>query len=211
MGVRRNVHGEQFQLLLPLYINEEHFERALPKTRGVLCRLAGVHASEFKPLVAVGVLCRMLNTLVVLIADKGMAACDRTLDGYCMIFHLLLGFAKRYPEILRHAHSSVDRFVRCPESRVKRRLRSLGHFLPLIAISPRITWDAVAGSYLRESFSRSVLWNGRADKALVKVTAPELKEEPDYERLRATMEAQKVSNRLTLFQHVPSPPLISSY
>lgn len=206
-GVRSGVWNEPFQAFLPLYINDDHFDRALPQLRGCIAKLAG--CQTFAPTQVLDVIGSMMNTQAVLVVDKGVRACERVLEGYCLLFHLLLGFCKKYPRLLQEVHARFERFCSNPgTSTAKDQFKSLGNLIPLLAVSSKIGWRDVSEAYLLESFDRQVLWNCRHYPEL-SVVLPEEKardgggEEEDMTedlmRLRKTLDAAKVSTRVMMF------------
>jgi hypothetical protein len=86
--VRKSAWNESFQLWLPIYISEDHFQRALPyikvplppkyprltfqKTMVKLC--PHFRSSIFVPEMALDVISKLMNTMVVLLCDHGVAA-----------------------------------------------------------------------------------------------------------------------------------------
>ena len=107
--------GLPFSLYLPLYITQSHFLKALPRIQTTLLALCTKCPSpycpsaspRFHPHMVLQVLPTILNTMAVLLSDKGVVACDRALDGYCSLHRLFLALCHhfqlwkvrgRYPE-----------------------------------------------------------------------------------------------------------------
>jgi stress response protein SCP2/ubiquitin-protein ligase len=213
-NIRKGVWHDDFQRWLPLYINDEHFERALPYIRNTIAGLAGNSrsgggASHFHPNMVLDVFARMMNTQVVLIADKGLAASENALQAYFAVFHLLLALVKKYPKLMGEVDRRLREFISSPFKRVKKQCPSLGLLLPMLTVSPTYTWRDLAPAYLGESFDRGVLWNCRDFPELAKtqagkggkggMAAQQQQVGMDKERLDKTLTASKVSLRLTMF------------
>jgi hypothetical protein len=64
-GIRRSVWKVPFTNWLPLYINPEHGERAFPLLQQSLATLCQKPAHKFKPEMALEVLPKLMNTMVV--------------------------------------------------------------------------------------------------------------------------------------------------
>ena len=212
-NIRKGVWHDDFQRWLPMYINDEHFERALPYIRNTIAGLAGNSrsgggASHFHPDMVLDVFARMMNTQVVLIADKGLAASENALQAYFAVFHLLLALVKKYPKLMGEVDRRLREFISSPFKRVKKQCPSLGLLLPMLTVSPTYTWRDLAPAYLGELFDRGVLWNCRDFPELAKIQAGKggkggmaahQQVGMDKERLDKTLTASKVSLRLTMF------------
>lgn len=95
--VRTTASNEKFELLLPLYINQEHFERGLPllmHTARTLC--PDMKSYTFKPEMVLSFMPKLLNTMVVLLSGKGISASDRACDGFCSIHRLFIALCDRF-------------------------------------------------------------------------------------------------------------------
>merc|ERR1719158_238772 len=98
-----NSDKELFSLLLPVYLDREHFRRSLPQIQSVLLRLAP-HGWQggFRPSLALHAIPRAINTLTVLLSD-GAAAPERLLTTFSFLHRLLLALAEAYPELEQEA------------------------------------------------------------------------------------------------------------
>ena len=196
-GVRRSVWNEKFRAWLPLYITHDHFQRALPHLQTALLHLSPRH-KRFEPALVLEVLPRIMNTMVVMLADKGVAVSDAAVHGYCQIHRLLIALMDHYPELQREVNARFRNFMRSEENRKKNHCPSLGNFLPLLAVCTCTSWRKFAMVYLKESFCRSVLWTFKKFPDLEK-RMDQPSTGPDLELLGKIFEARKVSLRLTMF------------
>lgn len=96
--------------------------------------------------------------MVVLLCDRGVAASDRLLDGYCQINRLLLALAERYPSLRQTVRQRIARFIRDKQARSKATEPSLGVLVPLLAVASGVRWAELCWPLLEEAFDRSVLW-----------------------------------------------------
>lgn len=141
-------------------------------------------------------LTKMMNTQVVLLCDKGIAASDMALTGYCQLHRLLLAIVSRYPQLRLLLRKRLDTFMYNPDARVKKETPSLGELLAMLSVSDSYSWSHLGKAFILESFDRSVLWACSKDPSLAKV------EVGDASRLDRFLATQKVALRLHLFHSV---------
>jgi ubiquitin-protein ligase/stress response protein SCP2 len=195
IGVRRNVWNEKFNAWLPLYLNDEHFERALPYIKALCVQLSpqGGPGKLFFPSMVLDVLPKLLCTFVVLISDRGLAASERALEGYCQLHRLFLALMDRYPSLTTLVEERLKSFIESEGARHKDQCKSLGELIPLLSVSRRYTWRDLVLPYLQENFARNFLWAANAFPELARTNLPAA------ERLAKTFEGSTISRRLTLF------------
>ena len=204
-GVRRTVWNEKFTHFLPLYLDADHFDAALPLLKRTLLAICGNAPSwrhargTFVPEMALDVLPKLLCTMVVLLSDRGVAASDRLLDGYCLVNRLLLALAEIYPQLRKAVTQRVHRFIKSEDARSKAAEPSLGVLVPLLAISSGTRWSALAWPLLEESFDRGVLWSCRDHPALEKSAGVSGGGCTPEELLLWNWESRRVSFRLLMF------------
>lgn len=216
--VRRTVWGEKFTNFLPIYIDEEHFRRGLGclvkvsreiVMKGFSHQTQGNYRNHHKNMrkcnvwmpqtdaeMVLTLLTKMMNTQVVLLCDKGIAASEAVLLGYCHLHRLLLAVMDTFPELKIVVRKRLADFAQKPETRVKERTPSLGELLAYLSVSDTYGWDQISMPYIKECFDRSVLWACTKDPSLATVVSG------DVSRLDKYLETQKVSLRLTLFHAV---------
>ena len=233
--IRRTVWGEKFTNFLPIYIDEEHFERSVGYIVSVSKEIVqkGLIGKNNKTIninnnknnnnnkyqhnkynnknnnnlinlwnpqtdceMVLTFLTKMMNTQVVLLCDKGIAASEVALMGYCQLHRLLLAFVDKFPELRGVVRRRLENFAQKPECRVKEYTPSLGELLALLSVSDTYGWNHLSMVYLKECFDRSVLWSCTKDISLSKVVSG------DMSRLDKYLETQKVSLRLTLYHAV---------
>lgn len=219
--IRRTVWGEKFTNFLPLYIDEEHYQRGLgylvkvskeiimkgiPNQSQIQRKYKNQHVINSKKQniwmpktdaeMILTFLTKMMNTQVVLLCDKGIAASEVALIGYCQLHRLLIAVMNTFPELKAVVRGRLADFAQRPETRVKEFTPSLGELLAYISVSDTYGWDQISMPYIKECFDRSVLWACTKDPSLATVISG------DVSRLDKYLETQKVSLRLTLFHAV---------
>jgi len=195
-GVRHSVMGEPFEHWLPLYINDEHAQRAMPYFENALSVLCYGRRGEFKPSCALEVLPKLMNTVIVAMMSKEIYASDKTLSGYCVLHRWFIRFVADYPHLLRSINNTVRKFINTPEKRIKRVVPSLGEFLTLLSVADYV-WEDVREAYLSENLDRSVLWIVKAFPQFNTAThtTPEL----EAERITKSFASTRVGKHLLLF------------
>jgi stress response protein SCP2/ubiquitin-protein ligase len=208
--VRKTVWKEEFTNWLPLYITQDHFERAIPYIEKTLLRLSPHWRSQrFVPTMALEVIPKLMNTMIVLISDKGIHASEKAIDGYCQLHRLMIAMIERYPALQRYVNEQIAGFISDESSRHKEVVPSLGDFLPLVSVSNKYNWLSVASAVLTENFDRNVIWVCKQFPELAKIAVEQgsmTKEQwdkaqkvLDTERLNKSYEASHVSQRLIMF------------
>ncbi|KAL4860149.1 Ubiquitin-conjugating enzyme E2 B [Chlorella vulgaris] len=196
--VVRDAQGNAIQGVIPAYITADHFKRALPYLPAVLRQLCPDEASP-SPERWLTVLPTMLNTCAVLLSDQGVAASERALNTYCGLHRLLLALCDHY-QLWEKAERRVQRFLSSEAQQSKSETPSLGHLVPLLAVSRRHNWREVTPVILGESVDRQVLWVCKADRSLV----ARYKQHPgkggvDEKLMDGMFQASVVSYRLHMF------------
>jgi hypothetical protein len=140
---------------------------------------------------------KLMNTMVVLLMDKGIAASERALDGYCMLHRLFLGCVTEWPELQREVYNRLKKFITTESARTKVVVPSLGDLIPLLSVCESIRWPEFAWPYLTESFDRNVIWICKEYPGLANDTQPGQGADPV--RIQKSFEASIVSQRLAMF------------
>lgn len=195
-GVRKTVYKEDFTHWLPLYFSEAHWARSLPHLRRVLLQLLPHRRGGFQPDLVIEVFSKMINTLVVLICDKGIAFSDRAAKAYCLLHRWALRCMEEWPELKLHVDRRIDSFCRGPQHRCKEQEPNLGEFMALMLLSSR-PWSRVAPHVLEEMMDREVLWLCTECPALANVSGPAAP--TDEERVEQSWKAKLVGKRLYAF------------
>lgn len=167
--IRQSVWNEEFTNWIPLYICQDHMNRAFP-----LFSIAIQDMNEtkiFNPKTAVDLLCTLMNSMVVNVMDGTKHASLKALQGYCYFHRLLLHLTLTFKEVRDDIEKRTAAFVAKPEQRTKTNCRDLGEFLALVSVSSK-SWDDVAPAIIEESRDRNVLWIIKKYSHLAKVPQP---------------------------------------
>jgi hypothetical protein len=115
-----------YNILIILDINPEHYKKASIVIRYAISKIATGSEDRFTPELAVLVLTKLMNTVIVnimsgqlhgtvvlnnFVTHKYIVASIKCLQGYCYFQRLLLHFAKEYPSILSSANKQVNDFI----------------------------------------------------------------------------------------------------
>ncbi|GAB4817481.1 hypothetical protein N2152v2_004527 [Parachlorella kessleri] len=204
--VTKDLQGHAIKAVLPLYITQDHFQRALPHLPGLLRQLAPHRAwglqpgTEVPPIQWLQVLPTALNTCAVLMCSRsrGLEVCERALNTYVALHRLLMAVCDHY-QLWEGVDRRVARFLSSEAERAKAQVPCLGTLLPLLAVSRRYDWRAVMPTILAEAQDRSILWICKHTPSL-EARLMEPPEAPlDPMLLRGAWEAGQVSHLLFQF------------
>jgi stress response protein SCP2 len=157
-------------------------------------------SSDFAPTMVLEVLPKLMNTMVVLLCDKGLEASDRAVDGYFLAWRLLAASIDAY-DLHSEIRNRLAGFMKDEEQRNKTSVPSLGDLIPLLTVSDdkEFQWGSVAGPLLVEAFDRNALWACKGNPEFSYDDRNVTGQGADLERLKATFETTKVSKRLFMF------------
>ena len=215
---RTTVWRETFNAWIPLYITQHHFQRALPHITQAIAYLyhqnnyssnkhhqqhqkQQSHRKEgFEPAMILTILPKMMNTIVLLVVDHGVAnhEIEQVLRGYCSLHRLFIALIHEFPCLKADIHRQLRQFISDPECRHKDVCRDLGALLPLLSVCETTGWKHIIGALVEESFTRSVLW---AAKKCVNFA--------DFVRSRADKQTKKQSHQHQQIRSSPSSSLSS--
>jgi len=184
-----------FAYWLPLYLREDHARKAKSFLRNPLLTISG--SSSYSPNLALTILPKLMNTMVVQVMNGTVHASIKALEGYCWFHRLLLQAVLDSPYLQQEVETKINNFITNPERRTKRAVKALGEWLPLLSVSRRFTWQQVAVPYIQENLDRNVKWVIEKHPGLKRSRMPE--GVADLERLDDTFDATKVSIKLCMF------------
>jgi len=195
--VRRGAWKEKFTHFLPLYISYRHSIKALPLAEQAICNIMTNSPVGFQPIMAVKVLTKLMNTMIVKLMKCETWASEKALEGYFAFHHLLLVFVERYPSLLEFANTTIKNFIEDEKYRIKKVVPSLGEFIPLLAITDDYSWSDVAAPLIKEVFDRNQKWALKQFPALANTRS--FSGPVDKYRILKTFQATQVSQRLIMF------------
>ncbi|KAG2386364.1 hypothetical protein C9374_002810 [Naegleria lovaniensis] len=202
-GVRTGVWNNEFNFWLPLYINKYHANIQLFKDSvltiqkqcpGFLNDKAALTGDNF-PFLAMDVLCKLMNAMIVEIMKGYSHASIKALQGYCHFHRWMIYLAQTYPQQLAILES-VEKFLNEKSARLKTSCPDLGVFLPRLSVlGPNgITWNSIKKVVIDEVTTRNAFW--------VTLKFPDLanvQDGNDTARVRLSWESNKVSCGLIMF------------
>ncbi|KAJ3313223.1 hypothetical protein HDU76_002698 [Blyttiomyces sp. JEL0837] len=171
-GVRRTVWSEEFSEWIPLYLTEEHFERALPQLKLSLRRLCPhIISSGFHPKMVIEVLPRLMKTQMVLLCDKGIHNSDAFLTNLFQIHRVFAALVSEFPELQTVITNMLKQFRSSESARHKDVVPNLGDFVPVMSVvnDPRKAWREFGPAFVKEIMDRGVLWICRLQPELAKL------------------------------------------
>jgi stress response protein SCP2/ubiquitin-protein ligase len=200
-GLRRTADNQKFELLLPLYITRDHFERALPRIQATIAQLCG-HGAVFQPDMVLDVMPKVLNTMVVLLCDKGVRASERAIEGYCMMHRLFLALCERF-NLWNRAEQEVIKFRNSPRAQTKEQCPDLGRLMARLSVcsSEDTAWKEVVRPLTSEVFDRSVIWICKHDPSVASnyEQASNESSSVDEKLLRSAWDGSRIGLRLNMF------------
>jgi len=153
-GVRLSAWNLQFTHFLPIWINNQHGMKAFPLIKRSIEALCFRNTSVDHSEMALTILPRLMNSMVVQLMSGNMHASLKALDGYCWLHRLLIAYVQRYPKLLDKVNKTARTFIRFPSQRTKEVIPNLGEFLPLLTVSTEVQWRDIGIAFLNENFVR---------------------------------------------------------
>jgi len=193
--VRESVWQEPFTHWMPLYLNRSHGYRAMPLFKK---SVAEIYKKPFEPWLAIDLLGKLMNTMVVSVMDGNLHASIVALQGYCYFHRLLIALIEEFPSLGESVNKRISKFLSHEDYRHKREVPSLGDFLPLLSIS-KYSWSNVAVPVVRETMTRNVLWISKAHPQLAVAEEIDTISGRDMSRARQSFDASRTSLRFIMF------------
>ena len=117
-----------------------------------------VSTLRLTPQLILEVLPRLMNTMVVILVDKGVEHAEEALRGYCQLHRLFVALIQYFPNLAQEVRHRLRLFISDPEARSKSECPNLGELLPLLSVCEEVGWLDIVKPLMEESFARSVLW-----------------------------------------------------
>ncbi|KAK6345493.1 hypothetical protein TWF718_007408 [Orbilia javanica] len=201
--VRKTTWNKEFKSWCPMYLTEEHFQRALPDIKEFMVEMCPEYGTRlFQPRMVLDVIPKMMNTLVVLLMDNGEKISSKAIEGYFLLHRLFRALIVEFPQLQKEIDERIRRVKESEDSRSKSVLPNFGVFLPLLSVSEKYTWTTpgLSRAIIGEFFDRQVIWTAREHPKIVNVQkfAPTTVEAND-KYLSLWLDAGQVSRRLMVF------------
>ncbi|KAK6360330.1 hypothetical protein TWF730_006476 [Orbilia blumenaviensis] len=201
--VRKTTWNKEFKSWCPMFLSDEHFQRALPDIKEFMVEMCPEYGTRlFQPKMVLDVIPKMMNTLVVLLMDNGEKISSKAIEGYFLLHRLFKALLLEFPQLQKEVNERIRRVKDSEEYRSKATLPNFGNFLPLLAVSDRYTWvtPGLSKAIIGEFFDRQVIWTAREHPRIVNVQkfAPKVVEAND-KYLSLWLGVGQVSRRLMVF------------
>jgi len=191
--------GKPYNTWLPVYINEEHFNRSLEHFKNGISvisnGIAGTKENDFNPQMVLRVLPALINKNTVWMMKGDIHESESAIYAYCHYLRLFMRFLQLYPELVTQIDNEVKEFIGAKNnrSRNKRVVPDIGEFLiKLFLSSYSFANPAVKTPILVEYFARQFFWIYKED--------PNIWTIPDWNNMmHRFFELTQVSNKLLLF------------
>ncbi|KAF3189257.1 hypothetical protein TWF225_003012 [Orbilia oligospora] len=170
--VRKTTWNKEFKSWCPMYLTEEHFQRALPDIKEFMVEMCPEYGTRlFQPRMVLDVIPKMMNTLVVLLMDNGEKISSKAIEGYFLLHRLFRALLVEFPQLQKEVDERIRRVKESEESRTKSVLPNFGNFLPLLSVSEKYTWTTpgLSRAIIGEFFDRQVIWTAREHSKIVNV------------------------------------------
>jgi hypothetical protein len=199
-GVRRNVYREPFTHWLPMYLSEDHWLRGRKLLQVCVVQLLNAGSfGKFAPEMCLEVFAKAVNTLVVLVCDKGQAMSERAAKSLCLLQRWALRCLEEWPHLRPQLNARLRLFMKSAQHRTKQAEPNLGELLPLLLVAD-VPWTKFAPHLLQEWMDRQTLWLCTESPELAKVgDADKLSDE---ERCQLSWAAKPVGKRLFCFHAI---------
>jgi stress response protein SCP2 len=206
LGHRRSIWSEKAIALLPMFLTDEHFRRALPSIRRTIAGIAGLARSDglaksasFVPIMVLDVIPQAMKTLSLQIANNGVAASSRTADAYVQLHRLFVAMIQEYPSLRKEIHHRLRTFIKGGEkNRCKEACPSLGDLFPLLTVCREYRYEHLVRPFFLEQIDRGALWTCRDFPQLANTSLRVVGRGADSDVLKSNWEAQLLGNRLML-------------
>ncbi|CAF0883306.1 unnamed protein product [Didymodactylos carnosus] len=193
----RSVTGKDYNHWLPIYINDNHFERGRTIIQNSISVIhngtaQGSQKFDFVPRMALKVLTTLMNKASVQLFNGQMYESKHAIESFCHFLRLLMHFIDTYPELDNEINLTIENFKKNLQSRNKKVIPDIGEFLFQIALSTKYKLNDIKDYVYEEYFARQIYWIQRNANVpnLLEIQAKHL---PDI------FKATKVSNHLLVF------------
>jgi hypothetical protein len=204
-SVTRSVYKQPFGYWLPVYICPSNGRRALPWIKKTMCLMMAGNSKmgvqlppkPWDPFFVLKIIPALMNSMIVKVMKGDLHESIVALEGYTMMFHLMLAFCAEYPELQEFVDTAIGNFIEDENMRSKKKTPSLGEWIALLAVSNKYCWRDVCIPYLRENFDRHVKWILQAANELMPTGGP--KAVGKAQRIKTSFKHSQVSMKLCMF------------
>lgn len=195
----RTATGKLYNNWLPVYINENHFQKNLQCIKNTISVIAngeieGTNKNDFEPKMVLKVLPSLMNKMVVSLMNCESYESESLILAYCHYLRLLMRFLEEYPELRKNSDNIISKFMNSANDRHKNKSGDIGELLIKLSLSKKYNYKDVNCQriFLTEYFARQVFWINKKDANICKETNNQI-------RLAKTFEYSEISNKLLVF------------
>ncbi|UJR16984.1 hypothetical protein I4U23_003882 [Adineta vaga] len=157
----RSVTGKDYNDWLPIFINENHFEKGrqiIENSISIICQGTALGSAKynFKPKMALNVLTKLMNKSGIQLFNGEMYESKQAIEAYCHFLRLLMHFIDIYPELDRLIDETIGDFIQHRRNRNKRIIPDIGEFLIQIALSKKYRFHKIKKYIYEEYFARQI-------------------------------------------------------
>ena len=190
--------GQSYNYWLPIYINDEHFERGkqhILNVISIICTgIEGKKENGFAPEMVLKVLSPILVKTVIHFLKGSIHKSIAALDAYCQFYRLFVKLIEVFLELQTEINRQVESFCKSEANRHKTKAGDLGEFVIKLALSKYGLEDSnIINLVFKEHLTSQVSWALKQDREL------RFRDRcPDF--LKRYMRATKISNQFLLVQ-----------
>jgi len=194
----RSSFGSSYNYWLPVYIDDEHFERSkqyiFNSIAIIYAGVEGKRENDFQPAMVLKVLPPILVKTAIHFLKGTIHQSLVGIDTYCQLYRLFVKLVELFPELQEAIDKEVANFCAKEENRHKRVSGDLGEFLIKLSLSSSGIDDAsIMNLLMKEHLTRQVSWTLRKDRSLA------LKEKCNS-FLERFMAASEISNQFLIIK-----------
>lgn len=187
----RTVMGNEYNFLIPLFINQEHFSKCsdLIEANIMNIKYGNDYNGKFDPLAALEVLSLLMNQTMISIFNGSVHDSQNLIEGFCHFYQLLMHFVNTYEVINVELQSEMNSFMNGNTN--KSFVPDIGVFMMKIFLAKQ-DYNEIKRILIGEYFARQVFWMNKDHKL-------NHSEKNLVTRLSSTFAASSISNKLYMF------------
>lgn len=174
----RSATGHYYNHWIPIYLNQEHFERSRVTIQNALTVIRyGVEGKaeyDFTPEIILNVIPTLLNKTILALIKKDIHGSTNAIEAYGQFLHLFMAYLEIYPELYAKINAEIENFKSDVFYRHKKQVPDLGEFIIKLFFSSKFSYadSELKRALVDEHFARQMYWV--------------YKEEPTYQNIPIT-------------------------
>lgn len=157
----RSATGKEYTDWLPIYINEEHFQRGLTHCKHCISVVSngieGFERNDFKPEMVLRVLPALLNKNIVAMMNGTIYESESAIYAYSHYLRLFIRLLDLYPKLREDIKKEIENFINGKRS--KRDVPDIGEFIIKLSLSEyKYTDPKIQTPLLEEYTARQIFW-----------------------------------------------------